>query len=249
VCSPQGGMAQRKSLEEAKRLLAEAGYPEGRHAKTGEPLVLNLDTTTGGSTDNARNTWLMKQFAKLGIQLNIRATDYNRFQDKMEKGNAQIFFWGWFADYPDPENFLFLLYGPNGRVGSGGSGVNSSNYANPEYDRLFNLMKNMEDSPQRQKIIDQMLTIVRKDTPWASSFHPQSFVLSHGWMKNYKNHGISQATLKYQNMDTELRAQKRRAWNQPVVWPLILLCFLMIALALPGYCVYRARRQLRIKFP
>jgi len=243
----QGGQAQRKTLETAKKLLAEAGYPQGRHEKTGEPLVLNLDTTTGGSTDNARNTWLIRQFAKLGIQLNIRATDYNRFQDKMENGNAQIFFWGWFADYPDPENFLFLLYGPNGRVGSGGSGVNSSNYANPQYDALFNQMKNLEDSPQRMAIIQKMLAIVREDTPWASSFHPQSFVLSHGWMQNFKPHGISQATLKFQNIDTELRAQKRREWNQPVLWPLALVVILLTLITVPGYRAYRARQQQRVK--
>jgi len=247
VETPKGGQAQRKSIEVARQLLAEAGYPEGRHEKSGEPLVLNLDTTTGGSTDNARNTWLIRQFAKLGIQLNIRATDYNRFQDKMENGNAQIFFWGWFADYPDPENFLFLLYGPNGRVGSGGSGVNSSNYANPEYDALFNQMKNLEDSPQRLAYIQKMLTIVRQDTPWASSFHPQSFVLSHGWMQNFKPHGISQATLKYQNIDTELRAQKRQEWNRPVLWPVVLLVILLTGMAVPGYRAYRARQAKRIR--
>ena len=43
--------------------------------------------------------WMVKQFAKLGIQLEIRATDYNQFQDKMRKGTQQVFFWGWLADY------------------------------------------------------------------------------------------------------------------------------------------------------
>ena len=57
-----------------------------------------------------------KQFAKIGIQLEVRATDYNQFQDKMRKGTHQIFFWGWLADYPDAENFLFLLYGPNAKA-------------------------------------------------------------------------------------------------------------------------------------
>ena len=59
----------------------------------------------------------------------------------MESAKAQMFFWGWFADYPDPENFLFLLYGPNSRTGSGGSGVNSTNYNNQRFNDLFNEMK------------------------------------------------------------------------------------------------------------
>ena len=44
------------------------------------------------------------------MQLAVRATDWNRFQEKIRKGNVQIFL-GWNADYPDPENFLFLLHG------------------------------------------------------------------------------------------------------------------------------------------
>ena len=57
--------------------------------------------------------WVVHQFAKLDIQLEVRATDNNQFQDKVRKGKHQIFWLGWLADYPDAENFLFLLYGPN----------------------------------------------------------------------------------------------------------------------------------------
>ena len=117
---------QRKSIEYARKLLAEAGYPDGRDVETGKPLALYLDTPGGGPDDSARMNWLRKQFEKLSIQLQIRATDYNRFQEKMRKGTAQIFQWGWNADYPDPENFLFLLYGKNSKVEH--NGENAANY-------------------------------------------------------------------------------------------------------------------------
>ena len=109
----------RRSIEDAKKLLAEAGYPDGRDAKTGEPLILVFDYQQAAQGSKAYLEWYQRQFAKLGIQLEIRATDYNRFQEKMQKGAAQIFFWGWNADYPDAENFLFLFYGPNGKVKHG----------------------------------------------------------------------------------------------------------------------------------
>ena len=54
--------------------------------------------------------------------------------------------WGWHADYPDPENFLFLLYGPNSKAKFDGENV--SNYDNPEYNRLFDQMQNMDNSPR-----------------------------------------------------------------------------------------------------
>jgi len=230
-----------KPLAQAKKLLTEAGYPQGRDSATGKPLILNYDTT---GNNNANQNWMIKQFNKLGIQLNIRSTDYNRFQEKMELGNAQIFSWGWFADYPDPENFLFLLYGPNGRVGSGGSGVNSSNYDNPQYNRLFNQMKTMPDSPERLAVIKEMIDIFHRDLPWASGFHPQSFVLNNQWMNNYKPHGISQATLKFQNLDPQLRQQKRQQWNQPVLWPLGLVLIVVLLVTIPGVLAYRRRQAM-----
>ncbi len=136
------GHPKRKSIEAAKKLLAEAGYPDGIDKENGKPLVLNFDVTAHGPDDKAHLDWYRKQFSKLNLQLVVRATDYNRFQDKIRKGNAQIFNWGWNADYPDPENFLFLLHGPQSHVKS--QGENSANYANPEYDRLYEKMKNME---------------------------------------------------------------------------------------------------------
>ena len=114
---------------------------------------------------------MRRQFEKLTIQLVIRATDWNRFQDKIRKGNTQIFRLGWNADYPDPENFLFLLHGPQSRAKS--QGENAANYANPEFDRLFEQMKNMPNSPERQKIIDRMVDIARVDAPWIWGVHPE----------------------------------------------------------------------------
>ena len=146
---------KRRSIEVARQLLAEAGWPNGRSARSGEPLVINLDTTATGVGSKSRIDWLNKQFQKIDVQLVVRSTDYNRFQEKVRKGAVQLFYFGWNADYPDPENFLFLLYGPQGKVKH--AGENAANYANAEYDRLFDEMRAMENGPRRQAIIDRML--------------------------------------------------------------------------------------------
>ena len=67
---------RRKDLETAKRLLAEAGYTDGKS------LVLFFDTRAGGPESKAFLDWLRKQFAAIGVQLQVRTTDYNQFQTK-----------------------------------------------------------------------------------------------------------------------------------------------------------------------
>ncbi len=235
------GEPQRKSIAVALQLLAEAGYPDGLNQTSGEPLTLNLDITASGPDDKARLDWYRKQFKKLNIQLVIRNTDYNRFQEKMRDGNAQIYIWGWNADYPDPENFMFLLYGPNGKVKF--HGENASNYQNPEFDHLFEQMKAMQNGPQRQAIIAEMVEIVRRDAPWLWGLHPRSFSLFHSWYYNVRPNIMANNTLKYRRIDPQLREQKRAQWNQPRIWPLWLLVAAIVILLIPAYIGYRRHEK------
>jgi len=232
---------RRKSIEFARRLLAEAGYPEGRDINTGKPLVLNFDTASTGPDAKARLDWLVKQFAKLDLQLVIRGTDYNRFQDKMLKGTAEIFQWGWNADYPDPENFLFLLYGPNSKVGH--NGENASNYINAEFDSLFDQVKNMENTPQRAELINRMMDIARHDAPWVWGYFPKQFSLHHAWYKNVKTNLMANNALKYRRIDPAMRAALQAQWNRPVRWPLYALGLLLLLVVLPAFIGYRRRQH------
>jgi ABC-type transport system substrate-binding protein len=237
----ENGRARRKSLDEARRLLAEAGWPNGRHRQGGEPLVLYLDTTSGGMGDKARLDWLTRQFGKIGAQLIVRATDYNRLQDKLQKGAAQIFFLGWNADYPDPENFFFLLTGKESKVTHGGE--NHSNYANPEFDRLFEKMKTMENSPARLAVIRQMNRILQHDAPWIFSFYPTSYLLSHAWLSNRKPGDMANNTLKYQRVDALQRERARREWNPPDYRALIAILALFAMLAVIACRLYQQREE------
>jgi len=237
----EGGAPRRKSVEDAKKLLAEAGYPHGRHAKTGEPLLVNLDTTGTGPDAKARLDWYTRQFEKIGVQLAIRATDWNRFQDKLRKGNVQLYFLGWNADYPDPENFLFLLHGAQGKVKT--SGENASNYENPEFDRLFERMKNMYNGPERQALIDRMVEVARRDAPWVWSLFPKDYTLHHEWVRNRKPNQMANNGLKYQRIDPALRSERRREWNQPVIWPAFALLAVVGLSLVPAVRTYRRRER------
>jgi peptide/nickel transport system substrate-binding protein len=234
------GKPKRKSIDAARKLLAEAGYPDGRDAATGQPLVLYLDTTERGPDDAARLNWYRRQFAKIDVQLEIRSTDYNRFQDKIRSGNTQMFFLGWNADYPDPENFMFLLYGPNGTQ----DGENKARYASPVFDRLFEQMKNMDNGPRRQAIIDEMVKLAREDAPWVWGFHPKDYVLSHAWVKNGKPNKMARNGLKYIRVDAALREAKREAWNAPLVSPLAAIFAVLVLASVPAWLSYRRRERM-----
>lgn len=235
------GKPKRKPIETARRLVAEAGYPNGVDPKTGEPLILYFDTTATSVDDKPLMNWYRKQFQKLGLQLVIRATDYNRFQQKMSAGNAQIFVWGWNADYPDPENFFGLLYGFNGKVKY--SGENAGNYHNPEFDQLFEQMRNMDNGEPRLRLIRQMQDIVRRDAPWVFGFHPKTFSLYHGWASNLKPNLMANNRLKYIRIDPAERAAARRQWNRPILWPLFASFVAALLLCLPAVNAYRRRTQ------
>ena len=232
----------RKSIEAAKKLLAEAGYPNGVDAGTGAPLVLNFDVTARSIDQKSMLDWMRRQFEKINIQLVVRDTDYNRFQDKIRKGNFQIYEWGWHADYPDPENFLFLLHGAQGKVKK--AGENASNYESAEFDRLFEQMKNMPNSPERQAIIDKAVTILRQDAPWLWGFHPKDYALSHAWLGNLKPNKISYNTVKYHRLDAAERKARRQEWNRAVLWPFGVFAALLVAFTAPAVRAYRQRERM-----
>ncbi|WP_257284374.1 ABC transporter substrate-binding protein [Endozoicomonas sp. SESOKO1] len=241
---PATKTVKRKSVEYARQLLAEAGYPNGRHHETGKPLILYMDTTAADSSPRA--DWIKKQLARIGVQLEFRTTDYPRFKEKMRQGNTQMFGWGWLADYPDPENFLFLLDSRQGLVKCQCAGSNSTNYDNPEFDRLYDKVKALANGPERLAAINQMVAIVQKDSPWIWGFNNKEYYLSNQWVYNTKRHGISQGTLKYVRVDPALREQKQKEWNQPIVWPLMASIGLLFLLIVPGVRAYRRRQKLTI---
>ena len=244
VYRQDSGKAVRRPIEEAKKLLAEAGYPEGRDARSGRPLVVSLDYQRALTPAvKPLMDWYQKQFAKIGVQLEIRATDYNRFQDKMNKGSHQIYFWGWLADYPDAENFLFLLYGPNSKALTQGNGENNSNYQNPEFDRLFEQMKFEDDGPVKARLIDEMIRIVQEDAVWSFGYFPTSAAAFHQWVFNGKPTQIIRNHIQYLRIDPQLRAQKIAEWNRPVWWPVVLIALALLAAIVPAFRAFRRRER------
>ena len=240
----EDGRVKRRSIEDAKKLMIEAGYPDGRDAETGRPLVLNFDWQGTSAGSKSFLDWTARQFAKIGIQLEIRATDYNRFQDKVISGNHQLFLWGWLPDYPDAENFLFLLYGPNAKSKTGGSGENASNYQNPKYDELFSRMRYMDEGPAKAEAINELIKIVQEDAPWTFGYFPTSSAAFHQWVHNGKPTQVVRNHIQYLRLDPETRVKAIKEWNKPIYWPLLVFVLLSALVIIPAVALHRKRERM-----
>jgi ABC-type transport system substrate-binding protein len=233
------------SLTKAKQLLEEAGYPGGIEPRTGRRLTIvwdNYDTTPLGKQEVGIVT---RRINQLGLNVDSRTTQYPQFQDKVEKGHFQFMNFGWVADYPDPENFVFLLYGPNGSAKT--AGPNYANYNNPEYNRLFEQMRVMDDGPGRLAIIRKMRDILQEDCPWICTLHSETFALTQPWLHNYKPHPVALDGAKYWRVDGAQRARLQAEWNRPIYWPIVAAIVLTAAAILPAANVVSARIRRRVR--
>ncbi len=226
--------------ERAAALLREAGYPGGLDPATGKPLHLSFDT---GATDT--RSLLTFQFwvdawRRLGLDVEIAATSYNQFQDKVRRGAFQIFQWGWVADYPDPENFLFLLW--SGMARSKNGGPNTANFQDPAFDALFERMKARDDDAERLRLIHEMRGLLEEERPWIELYHREGYALYHGWVSPPKPAGLAFAVDKYRQLDPAQRAERRAAWNRPIRWPAYALAAAAALVVIPGIRTWRRER-------
>ena len=227
------------TLKRAKELLKEAGYEGGIDPNTGKALELTIMSSATSPPGTLYFQYFRDALAKLGVKLEIEASEYNQFMSKVHStdGGYQLLYWGWVMDYPDPENFLFLLYGPNSNRYSANN-VNYARYENPEYDELFLGMKTMANDESkeltyidpksgerktetltRQQIIELCRDTLERDMPWISTTHDEAYILSHSWIHNVKQHPITGPWAKYYNIDVAERTARRKEWNKPLVWP------------------------------
>ncbi len=225
----------------ARALLAEAGFADGIDPETGRPLKLTFDTPDTSARGRLRYQYFVDAWNELGLDVEIAATNYNQFREKVRTGSYQIFLWGWVADYPDPENFLFLLWGPMGQTASGGP--NTANFQNDRYDELFLEMRARGNDARRLELIHEMREIIETERPWIEFYHRESYALYQPWVRNVKPLGMSFSVLKYRDIDAAQRAELRAAWNEPLLWPAYALAVAAIVLVIPGIVTFFRERQ------
>ncbi len=110
-------------------------------------------------------------------------------------------------------------------------GENASNYANPDFDRLFEKMRFLDDGPEKDALIKEMVAIVQQDAPWMFGYIPKSGGAYQQWVGNAKPSQMVRDTLQYYRIDPAMRAQKIKDWNAPQWGALWWVAGLLLALA------------------
>lgn len=168
-------------LNKAKALMAEAGYPNGK----GFPEV-NLQLNSGGGRNQDIAEAIQGMLNQnLGIKVNLKLVQWSQHLESIDNGEAPFFRLGWIADYPDPENFLNLLWGRNAAPTGKASPINSTRYHNPAFDSLFQQALATADDTERLNLYAQAEQIAVNDAPMLWIFHDLDFRLVQPWVKNY----------------------------------------------------------------
>ena len=191
-----GAVARPHDLAQARKLLAQAGYPDGKGLP---PLTISFFQTHVA----AHNEFdlLRAQLAAIGVQAKGVFMDQPTFTKAAENGNYQLASFGWEADYPDPEDFYQLLYGRNAPPASNWTG-----YANPAYDKAYEASRFMANGPERLAYLRKMNALIADDVPMIVTFDPLKFESVQNWVGNFKRNLLAQEHM-YLSVDM---ARKRK---------------------------------------
>jgi len=228
---PVGG-SREAALAKARKILADAGYPDGK----GIP-VLTKDIIDSGINRTFFLTF-QRDLAEIGIRVEAYSTTWPEFLRRLNDKKSQIWGVSWGADYPDPQNFFQLYYGPNKAPG-----VNKSCFDHPEFNSLYEQTRVMLEGPERTKLYRRMQEIVTDECVWSFRYRRRNFNLRHAWLFGYRYNDMGQKYFRYCRVDPEMRALEIKRVNKPTLWPVFV--FLAFTLVVIMATLIAARRRVR----
>jgi ABC-type transport system substrate-binding protein len=191
--------------ELANKLLDEFGYKKAddgwRRLPGGSPLVLKKSTGPT-SLDRYFDELWKKSMDAIGVRMEFSP---GKFADHIkETTDCRLQMWSaaWTADYPDGDNFMQLLYGPN--TGQSNNGC----YQSPAFDKYYEASRSLPDSPERSRLFLEMTRQMEVDGAWWIGVSRVRSILIHPWVLGYKEHPILNATWIYLDIDPARRNKK-----------------------------------------
>ena len=164
------------NVEEAKQILADAGYPNGE----GFPTISY--TTNDSGYHKVVAEYLQQAWAELGIDLQVNVVEWSSFTPMRRNGEYDVARNGWVGDYSDPSNMLDLLYSTNGN--------NDGKFNNADYDAAMELSRTTLDAAERSQALHTAEDILMSETAcipvaYYNDFWLQSEKITGSWHSAY----------------------------------------------------------------
>ncbi len=159
--------------EGAKALLQEAGVR----------LPLRLTLYQASSQEALEIMEAVQDYlAKVGVRVQIVQREWSSFKEAVLRGEADMFFLSWWADYPDAENFLF----PNFYSGNTGAGGNKTGFSDPVFDAWILQAASQTDDARRQALNRQCIARIVEASPWIFLWHRQDWAIVQPWVEDWE---------------------------------------------------------------
>ncbi|MEO6749045.1 MAG: ABC transporter substrate-binding protein, partial [Casimicrobiaceae bacterium] len=199
------GYAERKTTAQlydpaaSRALLDHFGYKDRdgdgyREQPDGKPLTLVYWSSPNSLARQSDELWKRKMDA-IGLRIEFRKDRVPELRKMARQGKIMMRSDGWNADYPDAENFMQVLYGPN--IGQ----ANDSRFHLPAFDALYAKARTLADGAERTALFAQMMDLVLAYAPFRMTYHRLEDPVAQRWVHNYIPHPISAETWKYIDVD------------------------------------------------
>jgi ABC-type transport system substrate-binding protein len=188
------------NIAKANALLDMYGYVDKdgdgwRDMPDGSPLVVD-HAAPPQQRERSRNELWKKGMDQIHVRMTFNKVEkMPELRKQAQTGRVQMMSYGWIADYPDGENFLQLFWSKS--IG----GANYSMFNLPEYDRLYEKIKTMPDSPERTAIYQRMVKLLWVYNPWRVNTLKRGTILMQPWVLGYKKHPFAQEPYRYLDID------------------------------------------------
>ena len=165
-------MAPLYDPNEARRLLTEAGFPEGR-GLDGVEIIFPQSASARAMLEAIQEIWRRE----LGVRVELANIEWKVFLDRLTRRDFQIGFMSWVGDYIDPNTFLGLM--------TSDSGNNRTNWSNQEYDRLIERAGRTSDQTSRFALFAEAERILANEQPIAPLWHLNRTYLLHPAVRGF----------------------------------------------------------------
>ncbi len=151
------------NVEKAKKLLTEAGFPNGFETELWTIPVSRPYMPNGKKLGEL----MQADLAKIGIKVKLQTFDWPTYLEKSKKGEHAFIQFGWTGDNGDPDNFLNVLLGCSAVA----AGSNYAHWCQPEFNSLIQKAKEESSVAKRSELYQKAQVIFKKEKPWVTVAH------------------------------------------------------------------------------